>query len=231
MKKRRSKKDDEPEEDDTESEEEEEQETEELNMPVIVELGDSQAVKTALDDSLVQMVAERGYQEDQGISNVKIILGLLASAFGLFGQFHEHLGFAKFPDDRHILGACVAGYMFCSSLLSVLAVVWEKNYIASLKGPILRENVYPFLKDGEEIPEWCSWIKACKVETELERYDTKFTVRYTIMTADDVWQEPYEEHNSILRFFNVEGLLLEDVYQKWGRDVLKNGAFKAKKKK
>lgn len=200
-------------------------------MTISVELGDCQAIKTVLDDSLVQMVSERGYQEDQGVSNVKIVLGLLASSFGLFGQFHEHMGFQKFPDDRHILGACVAGYMVCSGLLSVLAVVVEKNYIASLVGPILRENVFPALKDGEDIPEWCSAIKAVKVETELERYDTKFTVRYTIMTADDVWQEPYEEEGCILRFFNVEGLLLEDVYQKWGREVLKRGANEARKKK
>lgn len=77
----------------------EDDEEEPRNEPVQVDLGDTQAVKTALDDSLAQMVLERGFPEDLGISNVKLGLGVLASAFGLFGQFHEFLGYPKFPDD------------------------------------------------------------------------------------------------------------------------------------
>ena len=55
---------------------------------------------------------------------------------GLFGQFHEYVGYPKFPDDRHILGICVAGYMVCSCLLTVLAMGWEQDFIMFCKGGV-----------------------------------------------------------------------------------------------
>lgn len=202
-------------------------EAEEPNEPVTVCLGDTQALKTALDDSMAQMILERGFPEDHSISNVKIALGLLASAFGLFGQFHEYIGFAKFPYDRHILGLCVGGYMVCSMLLSVHAILWEKNFIVACKGEADAANTWP---QESEVPAWCKDIVAVKVETKLERFSDEFVVGYHLQTSGGTWHDVEEHTQSICKWFDAEGLFLEEKFQKWSKEMLQKSAKNIQRK-
>jgi len=184
-----------------EPEEEEEDEDEEEEEKVIVELGDTQAVKTALDDSLVQTLTHRmGFPEDQAVSNLKIIFGMLSSAFGLFGQFHHWVGFPDFPNDRHILGVCVAGYMACSGVLTLIAMFMEKAFIMWYKGGASKENVEPPLRKSQDVPEWSKRIAAIKVESRLDRFETDYQVDFHIQTEDGTWHLEKEETPTLTIF-------------------------------
>jgi hypothetical protein len=110
--------------------------------------------------------------------------------------------------------------MLCSAILTVIAILWEKNYIAIYKGEINREAIFPPLEENEGIEEWSKAIKGIKIESELERYGTDFTVNFTFQTADGQWHSDAETQ-TICKWFSSDGEFHEELFQSWGKSVLK----------
>ena len=111
--------------------------------------------------------------------------------------------------------------MLCSAILTVIAVVWEKNYIAMYSGEVDRDAVFPPLAENEGIEEWCKSIKGIKIESVLERYGTDFTVDFTFQTQDGVWHESTSDTQSICKWFSSDGEFHEELFQNWGKQALK----------
>lgn len=121
--------------------------------------------------------------------------------------------------------------MVCSTLLTILAMGWEKNFIVFCKGEVVKTSppMWPELAPGEDIPDWSKEIIGIKVDSKLERFSTEFGVLYHIQTSDGEWHvaDEYDVHE-ITKWFNVEGFMVEDAFQKWTKDKLKNACKAAK---
>jgi hypothetical protein len=72
-------------------------------LPPKINPGDFNAVKQILDDSAVDGLEEAGFLADYFLSNIKLLLMIIACIFGCFGQFAK----IPFPGDRVTLGSFV----------------------------------------------------------------------------------------------------------------------------
>eukprot|EP00887_Chlorella_sp_A99_P000767 scaffold5.g767.t1 len=95
-------------------------------------LGDSAALKRALDDAVVEVVQAEGWTLDYSLADLKIGLGLLSIAVACFGQFFPK----HHPLHTAVLVGCVAVYALLSVGFTALASLVERDIIALTKaGP------------------------------------------------------------------------------------------------
>jgi Microsomal signal peptidase 25 kDa subunit (SPC25) len=86
-------------------------------------LYDIQQVKRALDDNMICILEDRGYEEATGVSNVKIISGVIA----IIAAVYSHFNSLEFPDNRNLILACVSVYMGCVATITALGWLFERN--------------------------------------------------------------------------------------------------------
>ncbi|KAM1406736.1 hypothetical protein ACFXTH_001378 [Malus domestica] len=71
--------------------------------PKKANLLDHHSIKHTLDESVTEIVTDRGYVEDVRLSNVRLFLGTIIIAIALFAQFYKK----KFPENRDFLILCI----------------------------------------------------------------------------------------------------------------------------
>ncbi|KAM7271939.1 hypothetical protein ACFE04_031153 [Oxalis oulophora] len=64
---------------------------------------DHHSIKHILDESVSEVVTNRGHVENVTMSNIRLILGSIIIAIALFAQFYKK----KFPENRDYLIACI----------------------------------------------------------------------------------------------------------------------------
>merc|ERR1712166_851015 len=180
--------------------------------PVIVNLGDGLALKNALDEHLSHPLQSLGLVTDNTFENRKLALGLTASGFGVFGQFHHWFGLPTFPHDRNILLVCVVGYMIFSSLMTVAMY---------LNGSALSFNI-----PSEGVPnQEFKGIQAILVHSVLPRYSHNFELSFHVQTKDGAWHRPAQhaelgDSSSLGNFFATDGEFLAAPLDTFVKKVL-----------
>ncbi|PIA59296.1 hypothetical protein AQUCO_00400294v1 [Aquilegia coerulea] len=85
--------------------------------PKKTNLMDPSSIKHLLDESVSEIVTNRGYTEDVRMSNVRLLIGTIIIVVALVAQFYHK----KFPENRNFLIGCILLNMFssmdCCSLL------------------------------------------------------------------------------------------------------------------
>jgi len=187
---------------------------------VKVNLGDTNALKNALDEIVGKPYTERGFTENMSQDNIKILLGIACSLFGLFGQFHHWMGFPSFPNDRHILLICVLGYVVFSSAMTVV-LFFNGGCIFRLDAPESSNfgEAYSYLKG----------ISKLNVITNLPRFDGIYEIMLEIQTEDGEWHShescsDLKSDRSLGEFFTENGTLVETNFTKFVRDSFKKAA-------
>ncbi|EFN57522.1 hypothetical protein CHLNCDRAFT_143120 [Chlorella variabilis] len=94
--------------------------------PEKIDLGDTTSLKRALDEAVIEAAGEEGHRIDNIYTDTKIVLGLLACGVACLAQFYPK----KYPDNTLLLAGCVVAYVVLSSLMTVVAMVCEKDVIA-----------------------------------------------------------------------------------------------------
>ncbi|KAL4860000.1 putative signal peptidase complex subunit 2 [Chlorella vulgaris] len=98
-----------------------------------IDLGDTASLKRALDDAVIQAACDAGHTIDNTYTDAKIVLGLLACAIACFAQFYPKL-LLHFPklhlNNTWLVAGCVVAYAILSSLMTVVAMLFEKDAIA-----------------------------------------------------------------------------------------------------
>ena len=90
-----------------------------------VNIHDAKSIWHALDDKLLHLVEEAGYQQDQWVSNMKIGFGLAAISVAIVSIVWP----VPFPANRLVLAVCVALYALFSGLMQALMSYVEKDCI------------------------------------------------------------------------------------------------------
>jgi len=98
---------------------------EDAPQPMVIETGDSVKVKQVLDDALVEIIVNQGFEANYSWDNVKLLLMLVSCVFGLVAQFYP----LPFPESRPLLALCCAMYFIISGVLQFIVTFVDKDTI------------------------------------------------------------------------------------------------------
>ncbi|PRW59420.1 putative signal peptidase complex subunit 2 [Chlorella sorokiniana] len=150
---------------------------------------DGVAMKRALDDAVIQTVCDAGHIVDNSYTDTKIVLGLLACAVACLAQFWPK----KYPANTWVLAGCVAAYVVLSTLMTLVATVWEKEAIVFTKA---RPGGSPVLV----------------VSSKLPRFQDLYTLRVALRpTGSGSGSEGVSLTKSVGEYFHEDGHLAADV--------------------
>lgn len=94
-------------------------------------VNDPYSIKRQLDDAVTEVVLGKGFKEDHGLSNAKLVLGLAACGVAALAQFYPK----KFPENQPLLLACLASYIGLNCVIQYLTYFKEKNHILFTRPP------------------------------------------------------------------------------------------------
>ncbi|KAK9844125.1 hypothetical protein WJX81_005216 [Elliptochloris bilobata] len=175
-----------------------------LGKKTPIDLGDTASLKRALDDCVVQVVTDGGYEEDHFVSNVKIALGTVTCLLALVAQFYPKKWLAQW----WVLLACVLAYGACTLALNV--------FITRVEG-----EVFLFTRPRKG-------GKALQASSKLPRFSPEYMLQLeTHPKAPNSKLASLER--SIASYFDVDGFLVEAPFR---ADVLRTlRAFESQQKK
>ncbi|KAI7841303.1 hypothetical protein COHA_004922 [Chlorella ohadii] len=150
---------------------------------------DGVALKRSLDDAVIQSVSDAGHTVDNLYTDIKIVLGLLACAVACLAQFYPK----KYPANFWLLACCVASYVVLSTLMTVVATLWEKDAIVMTKA---RPGGPP----------------ALVVSSKMPRFQDLYTLRVALRpTGGGSGSEGVSLTKSVGDYFHEDGHLAADV--------------------
>eukprot|EP01095_Lingulamoeba_sp_RSL-Kostka_P014700 TRINITY_DN6527_c0_g2_i1.p1 TRINITY_DN6527_c0_g2~~TRINITY_DN6527_c0_g2_i1.p1 ORF type:complete len:180 (-),score=33.44 TRINITY_DN6527_c0_g2_i1:74-613(-) len=121
----------------------------ESSSVVKVDKYDTNAVKNAIDDAIIEYFGEdMKLKRNFNISNIQLILGFIGCCCALVAQFYPE----PFPDNKTVLYIVCPLYFIISLLLTLVSSFWEKDQIfesratRSLK-PIIVRTDFPLYTD------------------------------------------------------------------------------------
>ncbi|KAL8051289.1 hypothetical protein ABFX02_06G137900 [Erythranthe guttata] len=76
--------------------------------PKKTNLLDHNSVKHMLDESVTEIMTSKGFPEDNRMSNIHLLIGVVIIVIALFAQFYNK----KFPENRNFLLGCIGLYPF-----------------------------------------------------------------------------------------------------------------------
>jgi len=157
---------------------------------------DQTAVKQLLDDMIMDTILREGYEEDNRISNIKLVVGVFACSLALMSHFYP----LPFPDNVTVLKLCCVGYFICSAVLQYVVQYVEKDFILVTKP-----------KQGGKTPK-----PALQVSTSFPKYDEDFT----ITIGHKGTSRSSSTTASIANWFDTEGGFVQDVFVGKVKDIL-----------
>jgi len=202
-------------------EEEEEEEIIEETELLQVDVGDIIKVKQILDECVVSTLIQSedlsahgdavDLYEDVRHDNVKLMLMLMACSFAAFAQF----ALAKdFPQNRMLLGACVATYFCLSGILQLIITFIDKDCIM-ITCPLDDEKAIKLVKN-KEMQNF-----GIRVRSDFPRFSEFYTVTLEFQgkTAPPSF---VKQTWSVGKFFDVEGYfdevgMMEEIEQLYQR--------------
>ena len=205
-----------------EPEEEEEEEILEETEFLQVDVGDIIKVKQVLDECVVGTLMESEdisahgdaveLTEDVFGDNVKLILMFIACCFAAFAQF----ALAKdFPENRILLGVCVAVYFALSGILQLIITFVDKDCIMITR-PLQDEAAIKLVKN-KDMKDF-----GIRVRSDFPRFSEFYTVKLEFQ-GKDAPPGYVEQTWSVGKFFDVEGYFdelgmmdeIEKLYQRF----------------
>ncbi|KMZ69161.1 putative signal peptidase complex subunit 2 [Zostera marina] len=155
---------------------------------------DHHSIKNLLDESVGEVVKEKGFIEDVRLSNKRLALGLLTIVVGLVAQFYNK----KFPQNKDFLLTCIALYIVLNIVLLLVGITKGRNAILF---------TYPLQGSFNST--------GLVVSSKLSRFSDLYTL--TISSADVKSisaKKPVHLTKSVTKWFTKDGVLVEGLFWK-----------------
>ncbi|XP_078351190.1 signal peptidase complex subunit 2-like isoform X2 [Oculina patagonica] len=182
--------------------------------PVKIDKWDCNAVKNSLDDAAKKVLTDGfGYVEDFKVTDIRLAICTLSCCFALAALIYDYL--YPFPVSRPVLITCVLSYFALMTVLTIFTTFVEKNYI-----------MFAVQKDEAGVGPDSYW----SLHSTLKRYDQYYTL--TVTYKDGITKKEREQSmkKSVASWFDEDGTLLFDIFEKDVRE-LHNGIASEKKDK